>query len=199
MPSSLRKALHELPTTLDDTYERALQGIPKEQWQQAHRLFQCLVAGIRPLRFEELAEMFARELDSNAVPNLVEGWRPENPKVTVLSACSSLIVAIEDDGSRFFHVSHFSVKEFLTSEVGNIRHYHISLDDAHVTIGRACLAVLLKLDERADKKRFPFAFYAPRHWVDHAEFGDITTPQIQVAMERLFDPSKQDLASWTGT
>jgi hypothetical protein len=77
MPSSLRKALHELPTTLDDTYERVLQGIPKEQWQQAHRLFQCLVAGIRPLHFEELAEMFARELDSNAVPNLVEGWRPE--------------------------------------------------------------------------------------------------------------------------
>jgi ankyrin repeat protein len=206
MPSSLRKALNELPATLDDTYERALQGIPKEQWQHAHRLFQCLVAAIRPLRVEELGEMFAMELDSNAVPNLVEGWRPENPEATVLSACSSLIVAIEDDGSRFFHFSHFSVKEFLTSdrlrtsEVGNIRHYHISLDDAHVTLARACLAVLLQFDDRMDKKRlaaFPFAFYAARHWVDHAKFGDITTPQIQVAMERLFDPSKPYLASWT--
>ena len=30
MASSIRKALNELPTTLDDTYERALQEIPKE-------------------------------------------------------------------------------------------------------------------------------------------------------------------------
>ena len=30
MPSSIRKALNKLPTTLDETYERALQEIPKE-------------------------------------------------------------------------------------------------------------------------------------------------------------------------
>ncbi|KAH9992931.1 hypothetical protein BJV77DRAFT_410664 [Russula vinacea] len=50
MPSSILKALNELPTTLDETYERALEGIPKEKRQHAHRLFQCLVVAIRPLR-----------------------------------------------------------------------------------------------------------------------------------------------------
>lgn len=146
------------------------------------------------------------DLDSNAMPKLVEDWRPENPEEAVLSTCSALITVTEDDGSRFFQFSHFSVQEFLTSdrlrtsEVGNIRDYHISLNDAHIALARACLAVLLQLDERTDKKRlatFPFAFYAARHWVDHAKFGDATTPQIQVAMERLFDPSKPYLASWT--
>ena len=63
-----------MPISLDDTYERTLQGIPKEQWQHAHRLFQCLVVAIRPLRVEELAEIFAVEFDSDTVPNLVEGW-----------------------------------------------------------------------------------------------------------------------------
>jgi hypothetical protein len=70
MPSSLRRALNELPTTLDDTYERALEGIPKEKRQHAHRLFQCLVVAIRPLRVEELAEIFAIEFDEEAGPNL---------------------------------------------------------------------------------------------------------------------------------
>jgi len=49
IPSSIRKVLDELPITLDDTYERALQGIPREKQQHAHHLFQCLVAAIRPL------------------------------------------------------------------------------------------------------------------------------------------------------
>jgi ankyrin repeat protein len=204
MPSSLRKALNELPTTLDDTYDQTLQGIPKEQWQHAHRLFQCLVTAIRPLRVEELAEIFAVEFDLDTVPNLVEGWRPENPEEAVLSACSTLITVIEDEGSKYFQFSHFSVKEFLTSDrlrtsdVGNIRQYHISLDSAHITLARACLAVLLRLDEKMDKKRlatFPLALYAARHWVDHAKFWDATL-QIQNALERLFDPRKSHLASW---
>ena len=99
MPSSLRKALNELPTTLNDTYERTLQGIPKEQSQHAHRLFQCLVAAIRPLHVEELAEIFAMEFDPDTVPHFVEDWRPESPEEAILSACSTLITVIEDGSS----------------------------------------------------------------------------------------------------
>jgi hypothetical protein len=59
MASSIREALNELPTTLDDTYERALQEIRKEKWRYVHRVSQCWVAAIRPLRGDELVEMFA--------------------------------------------------------------------------------------------------------------------------------------------
>src|SRR5229473_1483256 len=89
MPSSIRKALNELPITLDETYEQTLQCIPKQKRQHAHRLFQCMVAAIRPLRVEELAEIFAIEFGPNVVPNLVEDWRPENPEDAMLSACST--------------------------------------------------------------------------------------------------------------
>jgi len=65
MPSSLRKVLNDLPISLDDTYERTLEGIPKEQCRHTHRLFQCLVVAIRPLRVEELAEIFPVEFDSD--------------------------------------------------------------------------------------------------------------------------------------
>jgi ankyrin repeat protein len=204
MPSSLRKALNELPTSLDDTYERALEGIPKEQRQHAHRLFQCLVAAIRPLRAEELAEIFAIEFDLGAVPSLSQGWRPENPEEAVLSTCSTLITIIEDKGSKIIQFSHFSVKEFLTSgrlltsEIGGIREYHISLDAAHTILAQACLTVLLQLDENVDKKRlatFPLALYAARYWVNHAKFEDVAS-RVQDAIECLFNPQKPFLAAW---
>jgi hypothetical protein len=205
MPSSIRKALNELPTTLDETYERALEWIPKEKRQHAHRLFQCLVVAIRPLHVEELAEIFAIDLDADAGPDLKEGWRPENAEDAVLSACSTLIAVIEDEESKIVQFSHFSVKEYLTSdrlrtsEMGSIRQYHIPLDDAHTILARACLTVLLQLDENVDEERlltFPLAFYAAQHWVDHAKYEDVAS-RIQDVTEQLFNPSNPYLASWT--
>ena len=204
MPSSIRKALNELPTTLDDTYERALGGIPKEKRHHAHRLFQCLVAAVRPLRAEELAEIFAVDFDQDVISNLMEGWRPENPEEAVLSTCSTLISVIEDEGSKIVQFSHFSVKEFLTSNrlrtstVGTVRDYHVTLDAAHTLLARACLAVLLQLDENVDKKRletFPLALYAAQRWVDHAKYEDVAS-RVQHAMEELFNPRKPYLAAW---
>ena len=205
MPSSIRKALNELPATLDETYERALEGIPKEKRQHAHRLFQCLVVAIRPLRVEELGELFAIEFDRDAGPNLKEGWRPESAEDAVLSACSSLIAVIENKGSKVVQFSHFSVKEYLTSdrlrtsEMGNVRHYHIPLDVAHTIFARACLTVLLQLDENVHKKRletFPLAFYAAQHWIDHAKYEDVAS-RFQDVIEQLFNPNNPYLAAWT--
>ena len=204
MPSSIRKALNELPATLYDTYERALEGIPKEKRHHAHRLFLCLVGALRPLRAEELAELFAIDFEQDSMSNFMEGWRPENPEEAVLSTCSTLISIIDDKGTKIVQFSHFSVKEFLisgrlrTSEVGSIRDYHIPLNAAHTTLARACLAVLLQLDENMDKKRletFPLALYAAEHWVEHARYEDVAS-RVQTAMEELFNPTKPHLAAW---
>ena len=205
MPSSIRKTLNELPTTLDDTYERTLQEIPKEKWQHAHRLLQCLTAASRPLRVEELAEIFTIEFDLETTPNLMEGWRPEDPQEAVLSACSTLITIINNRVSKIVQFSHFSVKEFLTSDrlrtskVGDIARYHFPLVAAHTILAGACLTVLLQFDENTDNNhlaRFPLASYAAQHWVDHAKFEDVAM-RIEDAMKRLFDPNKPYLTAWT--
>ena len=204
MPSSIRKALNELPVTLDDTYERILQGIPKEKSHHARQLFQCMVAARRPLHVEELAEIFAIEFGTDAAPNFVAGWRPENPEEAVHSACSTLIAIIDDDGAKIVQFSHFSVKEFLTSDrfqrsdVGNICQYHIPLEPAHAILARACLAVLTQLDEQVDEeglRALPMASYAIKNWVMHAEFGDVAS-QIQDAVEGLFNPQKPHFRAW---
>jgi hypothetical protein len=56
MPSGIRKALNNFPITLNDTYTRALGCISREKWRHAHRLFQCLIAAIRPLRVEDICD-----------------------------------------------------------------------------------------------------------------------------------------------
>ena len=191
--------------TLDDTYARTLEGIQKQKCQHAHRLFQCLVAAIRPLHVEELAEIFAIGFDLGATGNFMEGWRPENPEEAILSACSTLIAVVDDEeGSKIVQFSHFSVKEFLVSErlrmfeVGNLRDFHIHLDAAHTILAQACLTVLLQLDKKINKKRiatYPLALYAAQHWFSHAKYEDVAS-QVQDAMEQLFDPSKPYLAAW---
>jgi hypothetical protein len=85
-----------------------------------------------------------------------------------------------------------------TSDIGNIRFYHISLAAAHTILAQACLTVLLQLDESMDKKRlatFPLALYASRYWVDHARFEDVVS-RIQDAMEHLFSPRNPFLSAW---
>ena len=196
MPSSIRKALNELPITLDDTYERLWAGIPTEKFEHASRLFQCMVAALRPLGVEELAELFAIDFGHNNGPNLVAGWRPESPEEAVLSTCSTFITIIDDRDSKIVQFSHFSVKEFLTSDrlqmsnFGNIRQYYIPLEPAHAILARACVTVLLQVDEKQDEERFralPLGSYAIEHWAKHARFGDVAS-RIKDSLAHLFNP-----------
>src|SRR5579863_6819644 len=118
LPASVRRILAELPETLDETYKRILQEIPKSNQVYAHRLLQCLTVAVRPLRVEELAEVLVVDFDTlEGVPMLNEALRWEDQEQAVLSACSSLIAVVEDRYSqRVVQFSHFSVKEFLTSD-----------------------------------------------------------------------------------
>ncbi len=111
----IRQALDELPGTLDETYERALLDIGEDNWAYAHRLFQCVVVAQRPLRVEELAEFLAFKSGEGGSLTFEEDWRPEDPRDTVLSTCSSLIAIVNVDDSQVIQFSHFSVKEYLTS------------------------------------------------------------------------------------
>jgi len=78
------------------------------------------------------------------------------------------------------------------SDVGNIRHYYIPLEPAHAILARACVTVLLQLDEEEDYERsktLPLASYAVENWVRHAQFGDVAS-RIQDTLAYLFDPKK---------
>ena len=203
-PSTIRRALDELPETLDETYERTLLGIEKEKREFAHRLFQCLIVAIRPLRVHELAEIIAIRFDAGQFPQYDTDWRSEDAQEAVLSACSSLIMIVDVDGSLVVQFSHFSVKEFLTSDrlakstTEHLSRYHVVLEPAHAVLAQASLSVLLHLGDRVDRDNignFPFAQYAARYWVDHGQFGNVSL-SIRDAMEQLFDLNEPSFATW---
>jgi ankyrin repeat protein len=179
-----------------------LREINKADWEFAHRLFQFVAVASRPLRVDELAELLAFDFEAGPIPKFHEGWRLEDPVDAVLSACSSLLSVVDVKGSPVIQFSHFSVKEFLTSarlaKASDIIHrrYHISMTPAHTLVSQACLGTLLHLDKDVithdSLEDYPLAEYAAEHWVDHAQFEEVSQ-NVEDGMKQLFDPSKPHL------
>jgi hypothetical protein len=206
LPSSVRRFLEELPESLDETYERVLREIKKPNRDHARRLLQCLVVAIRPLHVEELAEVLAIDFnDAEGIPKFNASWRWEDQERALLTSCSSLIAIVDTGDSRVVQFSHFSVKEYLTSErlvtsSQDVSRYHITFETAHTILAQACVSVLLQLDDHDEqddvKKNTPLAVYAAECWVRHAQFEGVAS-RIK-GMEHLFDLDKPYFAAWRG-
>ena len=201
-PSNLRRILEELPKSLDDTYKRILREINNANQVHAYQLLQCLTVASRPLRVEELAEVLAFDLSPGGIPKLNADWRWENQEEAILSACSSLVSVIIEDGFRIVQFSHFSVKEFLTSD--RLAHcmeesqFYIPIEDSHTILAQACLGVLLSLDDHTDvhsARKLPLYEYATDYWVHHAQIGNVELV-IKDTLDRFFDADKPHLSAW---
>ena len=210
---SLQHQLNQLPTSLDKTYERGLKEIESTgQGRHAHRLLHCLAAAMWPLQVEELAEVLTFDLDvaEGEIPKFHPEWRWEVQEQAVLSACSSLIaIVVTSDNSQVIQFSHFSVKEYLTSDrlaiaAGDVSRYHIVSEAAHLILVRACHAALFNLDNHGNEncnetnvdggnknnnEDMPLFKYAAEHWTSHAQVGDVSS-HIKDTMVALFDLNK---------
>ena len=206
LPPSVRGILEELPETLDETYERVLKDINKANREHARRLLQCLTVALRPLRVEELAEVLAIEFDASAhggIPQLNPNWRWSDHHQAVLSTCSSLIAIVDDGDYQVVQFSHFSVKEYLTSDRlarlnVDVSRYHILLEPANTILAQACLGVLLRLDDGVNKDNsghIPLLRYAARYLFDHVGFENVAS-RIRHALEFFFDADKSHWTVW---
>ncbi|KAN0137936.1 Ankyrin repeat-containing domain protein [Lactarius tabidus] len=201
--SNVRHFLNELPDSLDETYEHVLKEIHKTNRVHVQRLLQCLAVAIRPLRVDELARIIAFNLNAveGDIPKFDADLRSEDQEQDLLSACPSLITITSSHGSRIVQFSHFSVKEFLTSDrlaasSEDISRYYILPEDAHTTLARTSLGVLLGLDDRVERCRaIPLVEYASHYWVSHAQVGSVSSRVIGM-METLFDSEKPHFSAW---
>ena len=85
--SELRKALHSLPSTLEETYERILLSIRRESRSDVVGLLQWLAFSACPLTLLELAEVFAIDRDKL---RFYPDRRPRKP-CGILNNCSSFV------------------------------------------------------------------------------------------------------------
>ena len=149
--------------------------------------------------------MLAFDFDEapEGIPPLNANWRREDQEYAVLSTCSSLITVVHDGDSRVVQFSHFSVKEFLTSDrlavaAVDISFHHIPPAPAHTILAQACLGVLLRPDDTTWEtfvQRFPLAEYAVQHWVDHALFENVSSC-VKDGIEHLFDNEQPHFSRW---
>ena len=207
LPQNIRRDLEELPRTLDETYERMLKEIGRGKRTQAHRLFQCLAVAIRSPRVEELAELLAIDFGgAQGIPKLNKDWRWDDPVHGILSMCCGLVDIVGDHLSNTRHVkfTHFSVKQFLTSDRlaipnGDLSYFHISPEPAHTVFAQVCLGILLQsggtVDDERVGSRSPLAEYAAQHWVDHAQFENVVF-HLEVGMRCLFDSAEPHFTAW---
>ena len=203
----VREILGKLPETLDETYLRVLENIDESNQEHACLLLHFLAVAVRPLRVEELVEILAFDFAAaqGGIPKFRPNWRLKDQEEAVLSICSILVTIVDKGGSRVVQFSHFSVKEFLTSDrlatfTGNLSTYHILPRLAHTTLAQACLGLLLHLDDRNENKSVkesPLAEYAARHWVAHARFDNVASHLID-GMGRLFEQEKPHFSTWIG-
>ena len=179
---------------MDETYERVLKEIGLANRDHVHRLLQCLTVAIRPLRVEELAEILALDFDvaEGMTPKLNTDWRWKGRQRAVLSACSSLITLVVDGDSRVIQFSHFSVKEFLTSDrlstsTGGVSHFHITPEPAHTTLVRLLLDRGANVDSEDKERLTPL----------HLTASDGYTGIVRLLLNHDADRDAEDKEGWT--
>lgn len=134
------KALKTLPKTLDETYQRILEGIDEKDRQLTPSALQWLVYFDQPLSVEQLAE--AAILKPDVDPPFIVSDRFENPQ-DVLQVLSSLVtIYVDEEEEECVRIAHFSVQEYLVSgRMPSTSAHFIPMDelDSHQNITKGCL------------------------------------------------------------
>ena len=212
--SKLKKDLHSLPNTLDETYNRILVNIDDAYYDYALKVLLWLALSACPLTLAEVAEVLAINCDSPC-PTFDCGERPPEPR-DILDACSSLVtistssITVRKNKDTLktapLSLAHLSVKEYLMSERikqhGVASRFYLNRKSADTVISRACLGYLLQFEKPKvwDKQRlreFPLARYAAKFWLFHARSEDNTIDDsVQPLIINLLHPGSGQFLNW---
>ncbi|KAL8881935.1 MAG: hypothetical protein Q9198_000968 [Flavoplaca austrocitrina] len=174
----LRKALRDLPKSLDETYSRILCSISEECIDDAFNMLQWLVYSREPLHISELAEVVAITMKVGTWVDPEARFTEPNEVFSILSS----LVSIEDapgvssnaNETPIVRFSHFSVQEYLVSDrilTQSARRFAVQRPSATKHIAEACCAYLLHLpdcDSREQcEKNYPLFTHVTEQWVEY--------------------------------
>lgn len=205
--------MHELPETLDETYERILMKIPPKSSRLAHKVLQLLAFRNGHISFtlNELAEAVVVDVEQLS-------FSPEKrllDKNYLFEICTCLIT-LNSNGR--VGLAHYSVKEYLVSDRiqrGPTTSFQISNIGFDVMYTKICLVYLLDItydgscsakgyhnfteDQCSDylyqlDATFPF-LTAALNW-DLMDIGHISDPAIDDLLIRLVNPNGIHYQQW---
>jgi hypothetical protein len=220
----VRRALKELPKTLDETYARILCAIDTgEHAEEALKILTWLAYAERPLTATEVRQVTGIVMED---VHRFDGEEVLKDPNDILLICSSLVSittgtrgsdeASDDDvtyGETFYsetnaesnvvyvRLAHFSVKEYLVSSRPCIPRYRLTGQEPHDMLAKCCLIYLLCF--REDEWRssdcesvFPLARYAARYWTRHARTSGMLSKHQQHLSVELFTGNTTAFIAW---
>ncbi|KAH8900669.1 hypothetical protein GQ53DRAFT_815531 [Thozetella sp. PMI_491] len=169
---NVRKALFEIPPSLNETYERALSNIKAPQDRiLMKKILTWLSFSLRPMELSELGDAVVVEDGDDDIDDDIRLHEP-----TLLLENSNGLLEY-DPVSQMVSLSHSSVKTFLTSDwirTSSVSDFALSEFACHKTIMRTCLTYLSfpslvgmagNVDDAMDA--YPLLDYAANYWPHH--------------------------------
>ncbi|TGO46013.1 hypothetical protein BCON_0350g00090 [Botryotinia convoluta] len=183
----VRRALHSLPPTLFETYERILDRInlsSDEIKELVRRVLIWTVCAVIPLSLAQLLEAVSidlsdKHLDRDGIPN----------GQSILKRCSSLVRKTEGPWGIRIELAYFSVKEFLLLEV--CLTYLLFEDFQDIT------PYTTHTEKSAADDKYAFYHYASLYFAHHLCVNS-DDDDIFRLLKLLFDPVKtNNFVSWS--
>ncbi|KAF9230652.1 hypothetical protein BU15DRAFT_83361 [Melanogaster broomeanus] len=140
----VHEVLDTLPATLYETYERILRAIDKQEFggRVARRALVWLVTTLHPLTLSCLAEALTINHDGAVLGSTVVPMY----ETDILEVCSSLVSYNEPTGT--ISLSHYSVKEYLTSDVIVDKTYFVHQTRASLELASVSIcSIMLSIDK----------------------------------------------------
>ncbi|VDC01053.1 unnamed protein product [Peniophora sp. CBMAI 1063] len=173
-PHDVKRALSELPSGLDQTYERILRNSSSSpvMIERACRILECVACAKRPLSPKEVVEIFYTDLDPDAkIPFSKDSTAHIDDPERFLREdmkCPSLFSIVDANWwahgqKRVVQFIHFSVKEYLMAQASASSGYRLTPADAEITLARVCLLHLIHTDLSVSS----FYAYADKYWDQH--------------------------------
>lgn len=185
----VRQKLQELPTTLDASYDNAMQRITDQEedhWKVAFKTLAWVTHAFRPLSLRELQHALAVEPGDS---ELDEDLMMDAPSITAL--CAGLVIIDKATGN--VNLVHYSTKSYFE----NTRQKYFAAYHASITLSLATyltLGVLQDISISEIVRNYPLASYAAQYLGDHARDSpeESLAPTILEAICRLLaDPTKR--------
>ena len=215
----VRRALQDLPKTLDETYDRIFDAIEAgPNAEEALKVLRWLTYSQRPLQTDWLLEVtgiFLEDGDRFDPDEVLEDVRD------VLRLCSSLVTIYNGNEESTTHhiddrtdayrwtvrLAHFSVREFLVSSRPRITRYRMDATESNDLLACACLVYLLyhKLKKSEARGSQPGAgptrlvYYTANYWTMHFRLAGAGSERLRGLTWTLLQQDPFTYPAWPFT
>ncbi|KAF9231729.1 hypothetical protein BU15DRAFT_8037, partial [Melanogaster broomeanus] len=176
----VREVLDTLPSTLYETYERMLRAIDNKEFggRVARRALVWLVTSLRPLTLSQLAQALAINCDNPASDSTTVTMH----ETDLIEICGSLVSF--DQRTRITTLSHFSVKEYLTSDMVADQTYFVHHARANFELATVSIYSIM------------FSVDIPD--VECSDLSDLSAYALYVGLHHLANCDPEDYGSLLG-